>query len=176
MNNTSSKTQAPLGLITFLHEGKAITLDPEEFSSYEGEQVAEELSLAVRQFETTAYWLSKIRKRKEDAIREKEELAAKLYNSLKLQGGYVNKYHGVRPTEDALQYAISEDKTYQQLAANVTVLAEISDQLWGMQKSVTMKFEAIKEIISLIKSNRQQAEKAERMNHNAEVNGPSYRG
>src|SRR5580692_253125 len=119
--NNNSKTQAPLSVITFLHEGKAITLDPEEFSTHGEDDLAGELSLAVRQFEVTAFWLSKIRKRKDDAIHEKEELAAKLYNSLKLQGGYVNKYHGVRPTEDALQYAINEDKTYRQLVANVTV-------------------------------------------------------
>jgi hypothetical protein len=163
-----SRTSASTAVINFIHDEKIVAFDPADFrfSPKDKEDLVEGLQNAVDQYSLTAYWLATMRKRKNDAERERDEYRAKLYHHLKVEGGYAEKYRGARPTEDGLNAAILDDKTYRQLSANYDRIGEIVDHLWGLQKTVERKYEAIKETCSLIRSNRHAEAREEHMAQN----------
>jgi hypothetical protein len=144
-------TKAPTSIINFVHNGKAIAFDPSEYQ-YFGENPQESFEAAIKQYSVSAFWLSTMRKRKRVAEQEICVYAGRLYHQLKIDGGYAAKYKGSRPTEESLKQAIWDDKTYRELSSTLSDLEEIVDQLWGVQRTVERKFEAIKEICALTRS------------------------
>ena len=146
-------TQAPTSVINFVHNGKAISFDPAEFQ-YFGDNPHESFELTVHQYSVSAFWLSTMRKRKRVADRELAIYGGRLYHQLKIEGGYAAKYKGARPSEESLQRAMWEDRIYRELSENLSELEEVVDQLWGLQRTVERKFEALKEMCALTRSAR----------------------
>jgi len=144
-------TKAPTAIINFVHNGKAIAFDPSEFS-YFGDNPQESFELSVHQFSQAEFWLSTMKKRRRVAEQELAIYSGHLYHQLKIEGGYMAKYKGSRPTEGALQQAMWEDKTYRELSAALSELEEVVDQLWGIVKTVERKFDAVKEMCALTRS------------------------
>jgi hypothetical protein len=146
-------TKTPTAIINFVHNGKAISFDPTEYQAF-GDNPQESFELAIRQYSVSAFWLATMRKRKRVAEQEICVYTGRLYHALKIDGGYQAKYKGSRPTEESLKQAIWDDKTYRELSSNLSELEEIVDQLWGLQKTVERKLEAVKEICALTRSAR----------------------
>jgi hypothetical protein len=144
-------TKAPTSIINFVHNGKAIAFDPSEYQ-YFGDSPRESFEVAIAQYSVAAFWLSTMKKRLRVAEQEIAIYAGRLYHQLKIEGGYQAKYKGSRPTEVSLQQAMWDDKTYRELSNSLSELEEIVDHLWGLQKTVERKFEAIKEICSLTRA------------------------
>ncbi len=147
-------TKAPTSSINFLDNGKVIVFDPTEFSHYDTTtDPQEQYTRAIEQYSVVTYWLSKQRKKMRAASAEFSAYAGRLYHQLKAEGGYMAKYRGTRPTEDGVKQALWEDKGYRELTQNESDLQEVCDQLWGLQKTVEHKLNALKEMCALIKAN-----------------------
>jgi hypothetical protein len=152
-------TRTPTSVINFVHNGRAIAFDPSEYQ-YFGDNPQESFELAIRQYSVAAFWLATMKKRKRIAEQEIAIYAGRLYHQLKVEGGYAAKYKGSRPTEESLKQAIWDDRTYRELAMNLSELEELVDQLWGIQKTAERKFEAVKEICALTRSAYYKSEAA----------------
>jgi hypothetical protein len=147
------QTKAPTSIINFVHNGKAVSFDPSEFQHF-GDNPQDSFELAIHQYSVSAFWLATMRKRRRVAEQEVLVYTGRLYHSLKIDGGYQAKYKGSRPTEESLKQAIWDDKTYRELSNTLSELDEIIDQLWGLQRTVERKFDAIKEICALTRAAR----------------------
>lgn len=161
-------TKAPIGMINIVHNGKVVVFDPSEFwdmSDLEGDPRGT-YATAMEQFGRVTHWLAIIKHKQRGAENEAKAYAGRLYHSLKVEGGYMSKYRGSRPTEAAVDQAMWEDKTYREFQENISKLQEIADQLWGMQKTVQIKLDAIKATADFIKS--AQIAHATELKHNAQ--------
>jgi len=146
-----TNTKAPTSIINFVHNGRAISFDPSEYQ-YFGDNLQESFELAINQYSIAQFWLTTMRKRRRVAEQELAIYSGRLYHSLKIEGGYMAKYKGSRPTEGALQQAMWEDKTYRELTATLSELEELVDHLWALVKTVERKFDAVKEICALTRA------------------------
>ena len=136
-----------------------VNFDPQEFSTWDSDNLVGSMQEALQQYSLAAFWLSAMRKRKADAEHEKNIYVGRLYHHLKHEGGYATKYRGGRPTEDGLDHALFEDKSHQKLIENINTLDGIVDQLWGLQKTAERKFEILKEISSMYRASARTAER-----------------
>lgn len=144
---------APLGPIQFVHDKKTITFDPIEYALYP-DNIQQAFSESLMQATTVGYWLALMQRRQEDATRELKAYEAKLYHLLKTEGKYADKYHGARPTEDALQHAINADKTFLEQSMVLDRLKEIVNQLWNLNRILERKHDVLKSVAFLMNSEK----------------------
>jgi hypothetical protein len=149
----------PLGIINFIHEGKNISFNPLELARYP-DDIRQAFSEALMQSATVGYWWVLMQRRYRDAVRELDDYQGKLYHSLKAEGNYGEKYHGLRATEHGLEHAMATDRTYLEEAANLDRLKEIVDQLSNLFRLLERKHDVLKNIAYLL-SAHQRAESLE---------------
>jgi len=149
----------PLGIINFIHEGKNISFNPLEYARFP-DDIREAFAEMLHQSATVSYWWAIMQRRLKDAERELEAYQGKLYHTLKAEGVYAEKYHGLRASEHGLEHAMASDKTYQEEAATLDRLKEIVDQLWSLSRLIDKKHDVLKNMAYLLSAN-QRAENLE---------------
>lgn len=149
----TSRVYAPLGIINFIHEGKNISFNPLELARYP-DDILVGFSESLVQCAMIGYWLALMQRRYKDALRELDAYRGKLYHTLKAEGGYGEKYHGVRPTEHGLEHAIATDKTHIEQAAVIDRIKEVVDQLWNLNRLLERKHDVLKSMAIMLNTNQ----------------------
>src|ERR1700745_1373405 len=107
LKHFSDNTRAvpPMGIINFIHEGKNVSFNPLELANFP-DDIRQAFTEALVQSATVGYWWALMSRRFKDATRELAAYQGKLYHSLKADGAYSDKYHGLRATEHGLEHAM----------------------------------------------------------------------
>jgi hypothetical protein len=143
----------PMGIINFLHEGKNVSFNPLEMARFP-DDIRAAFAETLIQSATVGYWWALMNRRYKEAERELDAYRGKLYHSLKAEGNYGEKYHGLRATEHGLEHAMATDKTFIEESATLDRLREIVDQLWNLHRLLEKKHDTLKNMAYLMSASQ----------------------
>lgn len=140
-----------LSKIDFLFEGKAVSIDADTYLTFESDMNLTLNLLPKRYYEVGAY-IAHFKHAKEE-----EDIAYNAYWSRRyheLKSGAYEQLYQKKPTEQALEYALKEDKTVQAHLRNIATFQKLIDQLYALLNALEMKMDSVKEIGSHIRSDK----------------------
>jgi hypothetical protein len=137
--------------IDFMFEGKLVSIDANTYIKVEENLNTALHTIAERYYEVANY-IAHFKHAKEEEDISYNAYWSRRYHELKASA--YEQLYMKKPSEQALEYALAEDKTVQAHKRNLANFQKIIDQLYALANAVEMKMDVLKELGSHIRSDK----------------------